>query len=123
MQPGEIFLAQFPFGDVAGMKLRPVLLLTGQVGPVPEVLVAYISSVMPTQPLPSDLVIDPLEAGISFHASKNDICTTPSQIGDSALFKPCATPRCDRLGHFDGGFKQVEIFTNAVRPLSDLFHD
>src|ERR1700694_6145849 len=59
MQPGEIFLAQFPFGDVAGMKLRPVLLLTGQVGPVPEVLVAYISSVMPTQPLPSDLVIDP----------------------------------------------------------------
>ena len=61
MQPGEIFLAQFPFGDVAGMKLRPVLLLTAQVGPVPEVLVAYISSVMPTQLLPTDLVIDPSE--------------------------------------------------------------
>ena len=59
MQPGEIFLAQFPFGDVAGMKLRPVLLLTGQVGPVPEVLVGYISSVTPAQLLPSDLVIDP----------------------------------------------------------------
>ena len=59
MQPGEIFLAQFPFGDVAGMKLRPVLLLTGRVGPIPEVLVAYISSVMPTQLLSSDLVIDP----------------------------------------------------------------
>ena len=59
MRPGEIFLAQFPFGDVAGMKLRPVLLLTGQVGSVPEVLVAYISSIMPTQLLPSDLVIDP----------------------------------------------------------------
>ena len=41
------------------MKLRPVLLLTERVGPVPEVLVAYISSVMPTQLLPSDLVIDP----------------------------------------------------------------
>ena len=59
MKPGEIFLAQFPFGDVAGMKLRPVLLLTGSVGPVPEVLVAYISSVMPVQLLLSDLVIDP----------------------------------------------------------------
>ena len=59
MRPGEIFLAQFPFGDVAGMKLRPVLLLTGQVGPVPEVLVAYISSVMPAQLLPFDLVIAP----------------------------------------------------------------
>jgi hypothetical protein len=31
------------------MKLRPVLLLTGSVGPVPEVLVAYISSVIPAQ--------------------------------------------------------------------------
>lgn len=59
MKAGEIFLAQFPFGDVAGMKLRPVLLLTGPVGAVPEVLVAYISSVIPTQLLPSDLLIDP----------------------------------------------------------------
>src|ERR1035437_6168492 len=39
MRPGEIYLAQFPFGDVPGMKLRPVLLLTGAVGSVPEVLV------------------------------------------------------------------------------------
>ena len=41
------------------MKLRPVLLLTGPVGSVPEVLVAYISSVIPAQPLPSDLILDP----------------------------------------------------------------
>ena len=41
------------------MKPRPVLLLTGAVGPVPEVLVSYISSVMPSQLLPSDLVLDP----------------------------------------------------------------
>jgi mRNA interferase MazF len=59
MQPGEIYLARFPFGDVPGMKLRPVLLLTGAVGLVPEVLVSYISSVMPGQLLPSDLVMDP----------------------------------------------------------------
>lgn len=59
MRPGEVYLAQFPFGDVPGMKLRPVLVLTGSLGSVPEVLVAYISSVVPTQLLPSDLVIDP----------------------------------------------------------------
>ena len=59
MRPGEIYLAQFPFGDVPGMKLRPVLLLTGAVGSVPEVLVSYISSVIPSQLLPSDLVVDP----------------------------------------------------------------
>jgi mRNA interferase MazF len=61
MRPGEIFLAQFPFGDVAGMKLRPVVLVTGPMGSIPEVLVAYISSVIPAQPLPSDLLLDPGE--------------------------------------------------------------
>jgi mRNA interferase MazF len=62
MRPGEIYLARFPFGDVPGMKLRPVLLLTGSVGAVPEVLAAYISSVLPGQLLPSDLVLDPAKA-------------------------------------------------------------
>jgi len=41
------------------MKLRPVLLLTGLKGPIPEVVVAYISSVIPAQPLPADLLLDP----------------------------------------------------------------
>ena len=59
MNPDEIYLANFPFGGSAGMKLRPVLLLTCPVGDVPEVLVAYISSVMPSMLLPSDLVLDP----------------------------------------------------------------
>ena len=43
------------------MKLRPVLLLTGSVGSIPEVLVAYISSVLPAQPLPSDVILDPVQ--------------------------------------------------------------
>jgi len=59
MRPGDIYLAQFPFGDIPGMKLRPVLLLTGTLGSVPEVLVAYISSVVPAQLLPSDMLLDP----------------------------------------------------------------
>jgi hypothetical protein len=41
MRPGEICLASFLFGDTAGMKLRPVLVLGRPVGPIPEVLVAY----------------------------------------------------------------------------------
>jgi len=63
MRAGEIYLARFPFGDVPGMKLRPVLLLTGSLGSIPEVLVAYISSVLPAQPLPSDLIVDPSAPG------------------------------------------------------------
>jgi mRNA interferase MazF len=59
MNRGEIYLATFPFGDMPGMKLRPVLLLTGTMGPSSEVLVAYISSVVPTHLLDSDIVLDP----------------------------------------------------------------
>lgn len=39
--------------------MRPVLLLTGPLGSVPEILVAYISSVVPAQLLQSDILIDP----------------------------------------------------------------
>jgi len=63
MRRGEIYLAKFPFGDAPGMKLRPVVLLTAPLGTVPEVLVAYISSVVPTRPLPSDLLLDPTVPG------------------------------------------------------------
>ncbi len=59
MSPGEIYLANFPFGGGSGMKLRPVLTLTGPLGSVPEILVAYISSVIPPDLLPSDILIDP----------------------------------------------------------------
>ena len=50
------------------MKLRPVLLLTRAVGSVPEVLVAYISSVVPPTLLPSDILLDP---GKKEHAPTN----------------------------------------------------
>jgi mRNA-degrading endonuclease toxin of MazEF toxin-antitoxin module len=59
MQRGDIYLASFPFGDVAAMKLRPVLLLTGTVGIGTEIVVAYISSVIPAALLPSDILLDP----------------------------------------------------------------
>lgn len=68
MNPDEIYLAGFPFGGGTGRKLRPVLLLTGPVSSVPEVLVAYISSVIPPTLLPSDIVLDPATAE---HASTN----------------------------------------------------
>ena len=59
MTPGDVCISRFPFGDRAGVKLRPVLVLSQLVGPVPEVLVAYIPSVVPASPLPTDVLIDP----------------------------------------------------------------
>ncbi len=59
MIPGEIHLAMFPFGGTVGAKLRPVLLLTGSLGSVPEFLTAYMTSVVPPSLLPTDILIDP----------------------------------------------------------------
>ncbi len=63
MVPGEIYLANFHFAETTGLKLRPVLLLTPPIGPIPEVIVAYITSVPPESPLPTDLVIHPSQPG------------------------------------------------------------
>src|SRR6266567_2853112 len=59
MVRGEIYLANFPFGGTVGAKMRPILLLTDPVGPVPELLTAYLTTVMPSTPLATDLVFDP----------------------------------------------------------------
>ena len=59
MRRGEIHLASFPYGDAPVMKLRPVLLLTGRVGAGNEIVVAYLSSVVPTALLGSDMLLDP----------------------------------------------------------------
>ena len=59
MAPGEIYLANFHFAESTVVNLRPVLLLTPPIGPVPEVIVAYITSRPPEAPLASDLVIHP----------------------------------------------------------------
>jgi hypothetical protein len=59
MSPGEIHLAMFPFGGTVGGKPRPLLLLTGSLGTVPEVLAAYMTSVIPPTLLPTDILIDP----------------------------------------------------------------
>lgn len=61
MTPGELYLARFPFGGTIGAKVRPVFALTGYVGPVPEVLVAYVTSIVPNPLLASDIVIDPAD--------------------------------------------------------------
>jgi mRNA interferase MazF len=59
MTPGELHLADFPYGGTVGSKTRPVLVLTGLLGPVPEVLVAYVTSIVPVTLLPTDIMLDP----------------------------------------------------------------
>jgi mRNA interferase MazF len=105
MRPGEIYLAKFPFGDVPGMKLRPVLLLTAPLGTVPEVLVAYISSVVPTRLLPSDLLLDPTVPGFR---------STNLKTSSAVRLHKLATIHCSRLARFLG------IVASKLRELLQL---
>src|SRR5947209_20190505 len=68
MNRGDVYLGKFPLGGTVGVKVRPILLLTAPVGPVPELLTAYISSVIPNPLLPSDLLLDP---GSPIHQGTN----------------------------------------------------
>jgi len=111
MRPGEIYLAQFPFGDIPGMKLRPVLFLTGTVGFVPEGLVAYISSVIPSQPLPSDLTIDP-----------TDLRSTNLKTLSALRLHKLATIHSSSLARYLGSLDAVTaaVVSAKLRSLLDL---
>ena len=76
------------------MKLRPVLVLAGPGGAVPEVLVAYISSVLPTALMPSDLVLDPAKPG--FHSTNLKTVSVPRLHKLATTHAPMIA--CD-LGH------------------------
>jgi mRNA interferase MazF len=106
MRPGEIFLAQFPFGDVPGMKLRPVLLLTGALGPVPEVLVAYISSVIPAEPVPSDLILDP---------SKPEFRSTHLKTMSALRLHKLATIHSSSLARYLGTIESATLATTTSK--------
>ena len=113
MRPGEIYLARFPFGDVPGMKLRPVLLLTGSLGLVPEVLVAYVSSVLPAQPLPSDLILDP---------ARSEFQSTHLKVPSALRLHKLATIHCSSLTRHLGAleFAQHAIVAGKLRTLLGL---
>ena len=81
---------RFRTGDSATTKLRPVLILAGPVGSAADMLVAYISPVMPTDPLSTDLVIDPTEAEHQNTNLKTTSVLRLQQAGNDT-FEECVT--------------------------------
>ena len=110
MHPGEIYLAKFPFGDAPGMKIRPVLLLTGPVGAVPEIVVAYISSEIPARLLPSDLVID---------ASIPEYRLTNLKTSSALRLHKLATIHCSSLARYLG-VVDSHAWSEVASKLTDL---
>lgn len=64
LQRGDIVLVRFPFTDLSGSKRRPALVLATY---SPDVIVAFVSSVLPTVPGLSEIVLQP--AAPSFTAT------------------------------------------------------
>ena len=55
----RVVLVPFPFDDLSGQKVRPAVCLTGAVGPHRHVVLAFITSTVPTTLEPTDIVLTP----------------------------------------------------------------
>jgi mRNA interferase MazF len=55
---GKVVLVPFPFDDFSTTKVRPAVCLTEPIGPHRHVVLAFVSSRVPADPIRTDLVID-----------------------------------------------------------------
>ena len=53
----KVVLVPFPFDDLSSSKVRPAVCLTEAIGPYRHVVLAFITSRIPDEPLETDLVI------------------------------------------------------------------
>jgi mRNA interferase MazF len=61
----RIVLVPFPFDDLSGTKIRSALCLTYPSGAYGHIVAAFISSVVPTPLLATDLVLDPADPDVA----------------------------------------------------------
>jgi len=71
MTKGKIVLVPFPFDDLSATKVRPAACLTNPVGQHRHVVLAFISSRIPTDAVDTDLTLD---------ASQPDFSITGLQV-------------------------------------------
>lgn len=58
MIKGKVVLVPFPFDDLSSTKVRPAVCLTDPIGSHRHVVLAFISSQIPSDLLETDLVLD-----------------------------------------------------------------
>jgi mRNA interferase MazF len=61
----RIVLVPFPFDDLSSTKVRPAVCLTDPIGPYRHLILAFITSRVPTSPLPTDFIIDSTDKAFS----------------------------------------------------------
>jgi mRNA interferase MazF len=58
MTKGKVVLVPFPFDDLSTTKVRPAVCLTNPIGVHRHVILAFITSVIPTDLMATDIVLD-----------------------------------------------------------------
>ncbi len=58
MTRGKVVLVPFPFDDLSTAKVRPAVCLTDPIGPHRHIILAFISSQIPTDLQETDLALD-----------------------------------------------------------------
>lgn len=58
MSKGKVVLVPFPFDDWSSSKLRPAICLTDAIGAHRHIILAFITSRIPNDLLPSDLIVN-----------------------------------------------------------------
>ncbi len=59
MRRGTVVLTPFPFTDLSGAKVHPAVVISRADRSGDDVILAFISSLVPPRPLPTDLVVNP----------------------------------------------------------------
>lgn len=62
---GKVVLVRFPFDDLSATKVRPAVCLTNPIGPYRHVVLAFITSQIPTNLLEADVVLHSNHANFS----------------------------------------------------------
>lgn len=65
MTKHKVVLVPFPFDDLSSTKVRPAVCLTDPIGVHKHTILAFITSRVPDQPLPSDFVISNTDENFS----------------------------------------------------------
>ena len=61
----RVVLVPFPFDDFSSTKVRPAVCLTDPIGPYRHVVLAFITSNVPANPLKTDVVLDSRDSGFA----------------------------------------------------------
>lgn len=63
MTRGKVVLVAFPFDDFTAEKARPAICLTEPLGLYRHIVLAFVTSRPPEDPLETDIVLDPIDPG------------------------------------------------------------